>query len=105
MRRSEQGWAGAVFWTRFVPFAEGASALFGGEFREERGGGHDQAHMPVPAMPGTGLAVIQTEIVPGSGPGQALRAQEAFLDGPARTASAGEFGQLDAGVGIGDIIR
>jgi len=61
--------------------------------------------MPVPAMPGAGLAVIQAEIVPGSGPGQALRAQEAFLDGPAQTASAGAFGQIGARGGIGDVIR
>jgi len=105
MRRSERGRGGNERWTRFVPFAEGAAALLGGEFREERGGGHDQAHMPVPATPGTGLAVIQAEIVPGSGPGQALRAQEAFLDGPAQTASAGAFGQIGARAGIGDVIR
>lgn len=48
--------------------------------------------MPVPAMPGAGLAVIQAETV--------FRAQEAFLDGPAQPASAGEFGQIGARGGI-----
>ena len=38
-------------------------------------GEHDQRHMPVPAMPGTGLVVIEAEFV--------LGGFKAFFDGPA----------------------
>ena len=101
--------AGGMSWTRFVPFAEGASALLGGKLRQKCGGGHENIHVPAPAMPissvSAGFAVIQAEVVPGWGPGQALHAQKAFLDGPAQTASAGELGQIGARGGIGNVIR
>ena len=50
---------------------------------------HDQADMPVPAMPGTGLTMVKAEIVPGS--------LETLLDGPAQPGSAGQFRQTGAG--------
>ncbi len=46
-------------------------------------GSHDQRHVTMPAMPGAGLAVIETQII--------LGAQEAFLDGPAQARCTGHF--------------
>ena len=68
---------------RVDPFAESMAALVGGKLGEKGCGGHDQGHMAMPPMPGSGLAVIETEIV--------LSAQEAFLDGPSQTGGASDF--------------
>lgn len=92
--------------TRFVPFAwiaefgfgvePGGAALIGSEFGEEGGGRHDQCHVSVPAMPGAGLAMIETEII--------LGAQEAFLDGPAQARCSGQFRERSAFPRMSEIV-
>ena len=74
--------------TRFVRFAPGRSTQVGGKFGEKRGGCHAQAHMAMPSVPGAGFAMIEPRFF--------LRALEAFLDRPAQTGRAGEFGQRGA---------
>ena len=64
------------------PFAESQPALVCGKLGEEGCCGHDQGHMAMPAMPGSGLAMIEAEIV--------LGAQEALLDGPSKAGGAGD---------------
>lgn len=64
-------------WTLIVAFAEGLTARPGGHACKECGDGHDQAHMAVPAMPGSRLAMIETEVV--------LGVQERFLDHPSQS--------------------
>jgi len=52
-----------MVWTRFVRFAEGVSTLLGGELCREGCGGHDQAHVPMPAVSGARFAMIQAAIM------------------------------------------
>nr|WP_228461870.1 hypothetical protein [Paracoccus liaowanqingii] len=56
--------------------------MIGSEFRQEGSGGHDEAHVAMPAVPGTGLAMVQSEII--------LCAQEAFFNRPALSGRCGE---------------
>src|SRR3978361_161425 len=74
--------------TRFVRFAPSRSAQIGGQFGEERGGCHAQAHMAMPSVPRANLTMIKAEIVFG--------ALETFLDGPTQSSSTGEFGKSRA---------
>ena len=74
--------------TRLVPFASSRTAQVRGQFGKECGGGHDQSHLPVPAVPGSDLAVIEAEI--------ALGPLETFLDGPAQAGGTGQFGECGA---------
>lgn len=70
--------------------------MIGIEFDQEGGRRHHQDHMAVPAMPGAGLAMIETEIVLGS--------QKALLNGPAQPGRHGEFGQSGFGGGVGEVV-
>ncbi len=67
----------------FVRFAKRRTAHIGTEPGKESGRGHDQRHMTVPAVPGSGLAVVEAEII--------LRALETFLNRPAQTCRTRQF--------------
>ena len=47
-------------------FVESMAALVSCELGEEGCGGHDQGHVAMPSMPGSGLTVIEAEIVLGA---------------------------------------
>ena len=83
--------------TPFVRFFPSGLAQVGGQFGKERGGGHHQAHVAVPAMPGARLAVIEAKVV--------LGALETFLDGPAQTGGPGQFGQCRTGGAEDEVMR
>lgn len=92
--------------TPFVPFVwiaelglggfPRAAALIGGELGEEGGGGHDQRHVAMPAVPGPGLAIVKSKII--------LGAQEAFLDGPAQARCSGQFRERSAFARMSEIV-
>ena len=75
-------------WTPFVPFALRPVTQFRRHLGQEGGGGHHQADVPMPAIPGTGFAMGKAEIV--------LCALETFLGGPAQTGGTGKLRQPGA---------
>ena len=83
-------------WTRFVRFSPSVTALLCGQPREKRRPCHHQAHMPVPAVPGAGLTMIEPQII--------LGAQKAFLDRPTQPSCCGKLGKRCAGRSKGEVI-
>lgn len=74
--------------------APGSAALIGGELGEEGGGGHDQGHVALPTVPGSGPGNGQAEVI--------SSAQEAFLDGPAQARRSGQFPERSAFTGMSE---
>ena len=86
-----------------------AQALFGGrgigtgaDGRQHREGQHDERDMPVPAMPGAGLVVVEAEFIPGGleavldGPATSFHPDQGF-DGRAGRTTGGEEGKVVTG--------